>query len=127
PSPIRTGDAQGGAIFAQEAATIVRDSTITNNRAVGGSGNVGTNRTGHVGAGIGGGIDSEFDGQSDGFGPATLTVLNSVVAHHQAIGGDGDTGAAGAPVDGARVGGGVADGRGAATGTLASDPADKHP
>jgi hypothetical protein len=107
PFPTKTGMAEGGAIYAQEAETVVRDSIIMNNRAVGGSGNVGTNPTGFVGAGVGGGIDSEFEDQPD-FGPTALTILNSVVAHNQALGGDDNTGHGEMLLVGAGLGGGVA-------------------
>src|SRR5262249_22508532 len=121
PTIADVGSAHGGAIFtAGGPATVVRDSAVLQNRAVGGDGNTATAAVGFVGTATGGGIDNSraVPLAGGGFQPATLTVVNSVIAGNAAIGGDGNTGAEEFVFPGAGLGGGLANSlRGPAHGT----------
>jgi hypothetical protein len=111
PTIADVGSAHGGAIFtARGSTTVVRDSALLHNQAVGGDGNTGTAAIGFVGTATGGGIDNSraVPLAGGGFQPATLTVVNSVVAGNAAVGGDGNTGAGEFVFLGAGLGGGIA-------------------
>ena len=105
------GSAHGGAIFnARGSSTVIRDSAILQNKAVGGDGNTGSAPIGFVGTATGGGIDNSIavlvaGGPSQ---PAKLTVIDSVLNGNEAIGGDDNTGSGAHVFLGAGLGGGIA-------------------
>ncbi|HJZ57454.1 MAG TPA: hypothetical protein VKE74_20970 [Gemmataceae bacterium] len=114
------GSGHGGGILALEGAqTVVRDSFIDHNRAVGGNNNRGSGVAGFVGSGVGGGIENSIDGAVDGFGPTRMTIVNCTIAYNEAAGGIGNTGG-GTLYVGAGLGGGIANYLGATTEVTAS-------
>ncbi len=118
PGIADVGSAHGGAIFsARGSATVVRDSAVLGNRAVGGNGNTGTGPVGFIGTATGGGIDNStaVPVAGGGFQPASLTVLDSVVAHNEVAGGSGNTGGGASVYLGAGLGGGIANSLGGTT------------
>lgn len=111
PAVADVGSAHGGAIFnARGSVAVIRDSAVLQNRAVGGDGNTGTAPVGFVGTATGGGIDNStaVPQAGGGFQPASLTVLYSIVAGNEAVGGSSNTGAGGTAFLGAGLGGGIA-------------------
>jgi len=111
PGIADVGAAHGGAIFnARGSATVVRDSAVLRNRAVGGDGNTGTAAVGFIGTATGGGIDNStaVPLAGGGFQPARLTVINSVIAGNAVVGGSGNTGTGVSVFLGAGLGGGIA-------------------
>ncbi|MCI0333092.1 MAG: hypothetical protein L0228_07705 [Planctomycetes bacterium] len=110
PNVADVGAAHGGAIFNNLGGeAIIRDSTIEHNRAVGGHGNTGSGPAGFVGTGTGGGIDNSLDlALIGGSGSPHLTVIDSIIRHNEAIGGDGNTATGEMLFVGAGLGGGIA-------------------
>jgi hypothetical protein len=109
------GNAYGGAIynyFGSEA--VVRDSAIIHNRALGGNDNTGTGAAGYIGSGLGGGIANQNDAEPFGLGPTRLTVINSTIAHNEAVGGNENAGTGDELLVGAGLGGGIFNDLGAA-------------
>lgn len=105
------GSAHGGAIFtARGSSTVIRESAVVHNRAIGGDGNTGTAPVGFVGTATGGGIDNSIavPVAGGGFQPARLTVIDSVVSHNEVVGGNGNTGTGVSVFLGAGLGGGIA-------------------
>ena len=107
PNTADIGSAHGGGIINDlSSVAVIRDSTIFNNKSTGGNNDAGSGPLSFVGTATGGGIDNSID--LDSFideppVPAQLTVINSLIAGNEAIGGNGNTGGgAGLPWLGAR-------------------------
>jgi hypothetical protein len=118
PTIADVGCAHGGAIFtARGSATVVRDSILMQNQAVGGNNNNGTAPVGFVGTATGGGIDNSLAVLVVGgtYQPARLTVIGSVIAGNEAVGGAGNSGSGARVYLGAGLGGGIANSLGGTT------------
>jgi hypothetical protein len=111
PDITDVGGAHGGAIAnLLQGDVVVRDSTITLNRATGGSGNRGGGPLAFVGAAAGGGIYNAFGPNvtSVPVAPTTLTVVRSEVRNNVALGGNNNGAVSSAAFVGAGLGGGIA-------------------
>jgi hypothetical protein len=111
PTTADVGAAHGGAILVGFGGeTLIRDSVILNNKAIGGSGNTGSGPVGFVGTATGGGIDNSLDPAVFGepSAPPRLEVINSSIIGNEAIGGNNNTGSGVQVFVSAGLGGGVA-------------------
>jgi hypothetical protein len=111
PNTVDVGTAHGGAILVGFGGeTIIRDSAILNNKAIGGGGNTGSGPVGFVGTATGGGIDNSTDLAVFGepSAPPRLTVVNTSIIGNEAIGGSTNTGSGTQVFVSAGLGGGVA-------------------
>jgi hypothetical protein len=109
PNISDVGVAHGGGVANFEGGNAtIRDSAIVHNRAVGGEGNNGTGSLAFVGTGTGGGIDNSLDDSIFGFNPTLLSVVNSIILHNEAVGGNNNSGNGNRVFAGAGLGGGLA-------------------
>ena len=108
------GGGEGGALYnALGSTAVVRDSVIEHNQAIGGNGNSATGASADqnppfVGYAAGGGISNNYDDSVDGFGPTQLTVINTIIDHNEAIGGNGNSASGAMAFVGDAMGGGIA-------------------